>query len=80
MSENIVEEIASVLPRAVKVWALSVTPGDSVFDVFGGRHEVTRVSIDAGGVTTTRADGVRDRFASDDTITVTRGHSRVSGL
>lgn len=67
--EDVTVETASVVPGAVRARALTLRPGDTVFDVFGGRHVLVRVNVTSRGVRTVREDGVRDVFAPLEDVT-----------
>jgi hypothetical protein len=67
-----VVDIVDVCTGAVKVQASDVRPGDSVFDAFGGRHTVRKVTNTGLEVRIKREDGWMSRHTPDGTITIVR--------
>ncbi len=68
-------DITDVVAAAVKVQASELKVGDSLFDAFGGTHEIVdiRRRKNSQWIDTHRHDGYVDRWARTDTVTVLRG-------
>lgn len=65
--------ITAFCPAAEKVEARTLRVGDSLFDAYGGTHELVEVHRSRGWVDTVREDGWEDRFHGHDILTVLRG-------
>lgn len=67
-------EIVDVFPDAVKVRAETIRPGDCLFSAMGDRLPVASVRMfkDGRRMSTTRDDGVVDRWDRADTVTIAR--------
>ena len=72
MSESHSVDIVDVFADAVQVNVQTVKPGDFVFDAFGGRHEVRKVTSTGLRVRIVRYDGWGSEHTPDGTITIVR--------
>lgn len=65
--------LADVFADAERVNVTDVKVGDSLFDVYGGRHAVTKVVVSAQFTRIHRDDQSRpDVFTNSETITIVR--------
>jgi hypothetical protein len=69
MTEPIVS-ITDVFPEAVKATADTIKVGDTVFDVFGGKHKVAKVRRYKHVTVCVRSDGDTFSVPAGSTITV----------
>lgn len=69
MSDHVTVEISDVEPRSIKGTAEDLAVGDTLFDVWGDTHKITKVRKLKNGVKTTRDDGVTDVWQNGESVT-----------
>lgn len=71
MDQHVID-IIDAYTNARQIKGEDIKEGDILFDVFGGKHRVTKVTPFKYTVRTTRADGRTDTWGKEQTLTVLR--------
>lgn len=62
--------ITAAVPSAITITADKILVGDSLFDSHGGTHRISKVTKRGIIVRTFRSDGIINRWAAGDTVTI----------